>query len=289
MIIDYCVRYVAYLHADYKPTFLRIAQVSKEEIPEIIDVKQPKFISQHFAEEAGIDFSIVEETRFMFRLLRCQTELTLTHKIEEYKRQQLLGGKVPDNIWSHSMDEKEAKDWAQLPLWGTEQAALFSLGYNFEPSLYDDLLRFSSKPSAMFDLLSVLYVRLRNLKAAQKASQLNKEDTPINFLKHFDKMEWRVPEKLRKNIEEYSRNITRENSPKERKLGSQERETLLKLIAAMACEQYGFNPEEKRSSSIRRIRDDIEEIGETMDSKTIRKWLIEAVKFVDKDYWEKGS
>lgn len=58
-------------------------------------------------------------------------------------------------------------------------------------------------------------------------------------------------------------------------LGNQERETLLKIVAAMACEQYGYDPKAERSEAPSRIKDDIEQIGQSMDSKTIRKWLKE--------------
>lgn len=67
---------------------------------------------------------------------------------------------------------------------------------------------------------------------------------------------------------------------------SQERDTLLKLVAAMACEQYKYDPSEERSQAIGSIRDDIEQIGQSMDAKTIRKWLKEAAAFVDGDYWK---
>ncbi|MEL6934335.1 MAG: hypothetical protein AAFO17_14800 [Pseudomonadota bacterium] len=70
---------------------------------------------------------------------------------------------------------------------------------------------------------------------------------------------------------------------------NQERETLLKMIAAMACEQYGYDPNVERSESPSRIKDDIEQIGQSMDPKTIRKWLKEASAFVHKDYWSEGD
>lgn len=65
----------------------------------------------------------------------------------------------------------------------------------------------------------------------------------------------------------------------------QERETLLKLIAAMACEQYRYNPDDKRSDVTSNVKDDLERVGLSMDDKTIRKWLKEASDFVDADYW----
>lgn len=53
----------------------------------------------------------------------------------------------------------------------------------------------------------------------------------------------------------------------------------------MACEQYGFNPLAERSPAVSNIRNDIEQIGASMDAKTIRKWLKVAAALVDPAYW----
>ncbi|MBB5722873.1 hypothetical protein FHS72_002503 [Loktanella ponticola] len=66
---------------------------------------------------------------------------------------------------------------------------------------------------------------------------------------------------------------------------TQERDSLLKLVAAMACEQYSYNPLAERSPAVSNIRSDIEQIGASMDAKTIRKWLKEAATLVDPKYW----
>lgn len=71
-------------------------------------------------------------------------------------------------------------------------------------------------------------------------------------------------------------------------LNRQERETLLKLIAAMACEQYNYDPSRERSEATSRILEDIELVGLKMDAKTVRKWLKEASELVDPSYWTKS-
>ena len=53
----------------------------------------------------------------------------------------------------------------------------------------------------------------------------------------------------------------------------------------MACEQYGYNPLAEQSPAVSNIRNDIEQIGASMDAKTIRKWLKEAAALVDPAYW----
>jgi hypothetical protein len=69
-------------------------------------------------------------------------------------------------------------------------------------------------------------------------------------------------------------------------MSSLERQSLLKLVAAMACEQYAFDPNAPRSDTVSRLSDDLDAVGLGMDAKTIRKWLKEAVSLVDSNYWE---
>lgn len=73
----------------------------------------------------------------------------------------------------------------------------------------------------------------------------------------------------------------------EKNISLQERETLLKLIAAMSCEQYGFDPKKSKNLATSSIQHDIETVGLSMDSNTIRKWVREAAALVAKEYWEK--
>lgn len=69
-------------------------------------------------------------------------------------------------------------------------------------------------------------------------------------------------------------------------MSNQERDTLLKLIAAMACEQYSFDPRKQRSDALKNIQEDLERTGISMDQKTVRKWVRLAVDLIPKTYWE---
>lgn len=69
---------------------------------------------------------------------------------------------------------------------------------------------------------------------------------------------------------------------------SSEKGSMLKLIAAMACEQYGFDPDARRSQAVPNLRQDLDMVGLPLDDKTIRKWLREACELVPKEYWDKG-
>lgn len=59
--------------------------------------------------------------------------------------------------------------------------------------------------------------------------------------------------------------------------------TLLKLVAAMAIKGYSYKPTEAKSTIPSEIARDAEELGLSIDEKTVRKWLKEAVSQIDQD------
>ena len=104
----------------------------------------------------------------------------------------------------------------------------------------------------------------------------------------FEQIDLEIHPEYKRELEiRFPNEPTRECRENDGKLNSQERKSLLKLVAGMACEQYSFDPKKQRSGAISSIRDDLESVGVDMDSKTIRKWLLEAVKQVPEEYWEK--
>lgn len=60
------------------------------------------------------------------------------------------------------------------------------------------------------------------------------------------------------------------------KLHPKERESLLKIIIAMAMDGYGYNPADKKSPIPAEIVAHVEELGLSIDVDTVRKWLREA-------------
>jgi hypothetical protein len=63
----------------------------------------------------------------------------------------------------------------------------------------------------------------------------------------------------------------------------QETETLLKLIAAMAIKGYMFKPAAKRNPATADIQSDLDQLGISLDQKTILKWVRIACDVVPKD------
>ncbi|XHC10687.1 hypothetical protein ABWH98_24685 [Labrenzia sp. ac12] len=68
-----------------------------------------------------------------------------------------------------------------------------------------------------------------------------------------------------------------------------EKKSLLKLIAAMSIEGYGFNPKASKNDSTTKIVSALERLGIELDRKTILKWLREASKEVAAEYEYKNK
>lgn len=64
------------------------------------------------------------------------------------------------------------------------------------------------------------------------------------------------------------------------KLHPKERETLLKIVIAMAIGGYAYNPAAKKSSTPADIKEDVEKLGLTIDDDTVRKWLQKAADYL---------
>lgn len=71
-----------------------------------------------------------------------------------------------------------------------------------------------------------------------------------------------------------------EGRPAEKPLGAKERETLFKLTIGMAIKGYGYDPSATRNDATTEITRDLEALGITLDSDTVRKWLREAAKIL---------
>lgn len=68
---------------------------------------------------------------------------------------------------------------------------------------------------------------------------------------------------------------------RERALVTRERATVLKLIAGMAIRGYAYDPKAAKNAAIGDIESDLQLLGVRLDQDTIRKWVQEAVSYVD--------
>lgn len=61
-------------------------------------------------------------------------------------------------------------------------------------------------------------------------------------------------------------------------LGKRERESMLKMIAAMAIGGYAFDPAAQRSETVKEIVSDLERQGVSLSDDTVRRYLTEAIE-----------
>ena len=124
---------------------------------------------------------------------------------------------------------------------------------------------------------------LELMKTAIEAEEISTPGTPLEFLDWFEKIKFDVSEELRTGILEIHapQDLNVKNKLKA-ELSPIERETLLKLVAAMAVKGYRFDPEAKRNEATSDILNDLDHLGISLDKKTVLKWLREACSIIDK-------
>lgn len=179
--------------------------------------------------------------------------------------------------------------WGQMDTLSLHETLMLSVG--MEPKHYEeDRLLKAGKRTRQDELHNTIQFLIRRREIFRRkfpSLHFGYPDVPLIFIREWlDDIEMMIHPEFRAVLDRRTKpNVLSEIEFQQKPIGSQERETLLKMIAAMSCEQYGYDPKADRSEAASRIRDDIAQIGQTMDPKTIRKWLKEASEFVDKDYW----
>jgi hypothetical protein len=68
--------------------------------------------------------------------------------------------------------------------------------------------------------------------------------------------------------------------PPERGLPGKERESVLRMIIAMAVKGYGFDPSSSRSNVVSEITSDLAQVGLLLSDDNVRKWLKEAAELL---------
>ena len=183
--------------------------------------------------------------------------------------------------------------WGLMDTFSLHETLMLSVGV--EPKLYDEsrLLKARERKNQdeLHDTIQFLIRRREVFRRKWPSLYFNNSDVPSQKIKEWlDDIEIPTHPSYRKMLDRRVANkqgVTSKVSQKP--IGTQERETLLKLIAAMSCEQYGYDPKAERSEAATRVGNDIEFVGLSMDAKTVRKWLKEAAKLVDQDYWTRSE
>ena len=69
-------------------------------------------------------------------------------------------------------------------------------------------------------------------------------------------------------------------------LDTKERDSVLKLLIAMAVGGYGYDPRQSRTPVTKDIQDDIQALGLSMDGDTVRKYLKKGAELISPDALE---
>lgn len=112
----------------------------------------------------------------------------------------------------------------------------------------------------------------------------NKVDFEILKISHENSRLNETIEQLESKVEELeaAMNVNEKDKP----LTTREKDTLLKMIVAMAIDVYGYNPDSPRGNAVKDIENALLEIGMAVSQDTIRTKLKEAKELLPQD-WQK--
>ena len=205
-----------------------------------------------------------------------------------------LGKKEPAWLaigFGHPDHKADFNYWSKVGLLSVQEATLLSVGLEPDKEHTDflELVRDAAghpnkNEQAIF--LSKRYRLIRDHFPFGVSSLMSV--SPAWFMTLIKKTDLEVPEGLTTALAYLNKASSDAGKvQKTESLTTSEKGSMLKIIAAMACEQYGFDPDEARSQAVPSLRQDLDLVGLPLDDKTIRKWLREASELVPKEYWNK--
>ncbi len=163
--------------------------------------------------------------------------------------------------------------------WEPSEAILISLGLKPEEGLQQIYSDLDDRSLGVCGLLRAYRDRLKLFYAARKSGHLLNGWNPIEILEWLIRMEFSIPVSLPDAVHKYQGLPPLNNNNVDKmELSGLEKQTLLKLIAAMAIRGYSFNPASSRNTATKDIQSDLDFLGLSLDQKTILKWLREATK-----------
>lgn len=174
--------------------------------------------------------------------------------------------------------------WVRKSIWTPEEAALLAAGKDPSPEIIGYLRNMHEFRVKESDFAASYFTTMSLLHSAIEAKEISTPGTPLEFLNWFEKVKFHVSEELVEGVLEIHAPA---RAIQEDKLASEfvprERETLLKLVAAMAVKGYRFDPEAQRNQATADIQNDLDQLGISLDQKTVLKWLREACVLIEKN------
>jgi hypothetical protein len=200
----------------------------------------------------------------------------------------------PGEFDGHFIDQPfadaEYDYWALCPAWSMEQATALLLGKDAD--VVDVLALRQFRVSAFkteFDRL------LYRLQEAKERGELTEPVSPPALIEWASAYQIEAPSELIQVVEAHSHDtVTRPVSasampderpvtPNERTAWAKERESLKKIIIAMAVDGYGYVPGSAKSKLYQEVVDAAERLGIKIDRDTVSKWVKESTELLDHD------
>lgn len=217
------------------------------------------------------------------RMSKCSIEELQTY-IEEMQQLRALQEEANRPFNRPDSDLSNIYYWVRKSIWTPEEAALLAAGKDPSPEIIDYLRNMHEFQVKESDFAASHFTTMSLLHSAIEAKEISTPGTPLEFLNWFEKVKFHVSEELMEGVLEIH---APERTIQEDKLAAEflprERETLLKLVAAMAVKGYRFDPEAQRNQATADIQNDLDQLGISLDQKTILKWIREACVLIEKD------
>lgn len=199
--------------------------------------------------------------------------------------------------FGHANYEADFSYWGLMETLSLHEALMLSVGV--DPKHFsNDVLSKIRREKKLDQFPPTIHFLLKRYEIFARKFPIGYEGfSPVSFrfLKHwFDEVEMIIHPSFRDVVErrnsqksaEGTMPVLEERTGATKELSMLERQTALKLIAAMACQGYRYDPARPRNSATTDIQNDVAAIGHSIDPKTILKWLKEATELVDAEYWE---
>ncbi len=164
--------------------------------------------------------------------------------------------------------------WKKMAYWDINEAIY--LTFNICPeSDYNPPKEYSKKHSPTSQQVQ----KLGNIaRRAIKSKELTDPVKPSDYIQWLRHIKVDIPEQLNELLVQKKTNTVKTDI--EKPLHTKEKETLLKMIAGMAVDGYGYDPAAKKSPIPSEISSGLAEQGISLDTDTVRKWLKEAAQII---------
>lgn len=180
--------------------------------------------------------------------------------------------------------------WSTMERLSLIEAVCLSIG--FDPKFFNNT-NFNIPLERGYYYCDVPQFFFRRLNQFQRNFDIPNSEEPI--IPARDLADWIIKTEIEVHscflpaLQKHSRAAKISHNSNKMEFSGSEKQTLLKLIAAMSVENYGFIPSKPKNEATGNIRSDLEIVGLSLDNKTILHWLREAAKLVDDKYWDSSG